>query len=40
MLTAMPFMEPEGSLLCSQKHANGSYTQPDAASPHLLTLFP
>jgi len=33
-------MEPEGSLLCSQEAANGLYPEPDAANPHLPTLFP
>jgi hypothetical protein len=31
-----PFMEPEGSLPCSQ----GPATEPDASCPHLPTLFP
>jgi len=34
------FIEPEGSLPCSQEPANGHYPDPDASSPHLLTLFP
>jgi hypothetical protein len=33
-------MEPEGSLLCFQKHDTGPYPEPDASSPHLPTLFP
>jgi hypothetical protein len=35
-----PFVEPEGSLLCSQGHATGSYPEPDLSSPQLPTLFP
>jgi len=33
-------MEPKGSLPHSQESAIGSYSQPDASSPHLPTLFP
>jgi hypothetical protein len=33
-------MEPEGSLLCSQQSTTGPYTEPDASSPQLPTLFP
>jgi len=32
-------MEPEGTLLCSQKSAAGSYPEPDETSPQLLDLF-
>jgi len=32
--------EPEGSLPRSQVPTNGSYPEPDASSPHLLTIFP
>jgi hypothetical protein len=32
-------MEPDGSLPCSQKHTTGPYTEPDAAIPHIPTLF-
>jgi hypothetical protein len=35
-----PFKEPEGSLPCSKEPAIGPYSEPDAASPHFLTLFP
>jgi len=28
-------MEPEGSLPCSQKYANGPYPEPYAPDPHL-----
>jgi hypothetical protein len=37
---SLPFMEPEGSLLCLQDPANGSYPESDASSQQLLTLFP
>jgi len=33
-------MEPESSLLCSQKPATGPYPYPDASSPQFTTLFP
>jgi hypothetical protein len=33
-------MEPEGSVLCSQKHTIGPYPEPDASSPHLPTVLP
>jgi hypothetical protein len=33
-------MEPTGTLPYSQEPAIGSYPEPDASSPHLLTLFP
>jgi hypothetical protein len=32
-------METEGSLPYSQEPATGPYTELDACSPHLLTLF-
>jgi hypothetical protein len=35
-----PFMELEDSLLCSQESAAGPYSEPDASSSHLPTLFP
>jgi hypothetical protein len=28
------FMEPDGSLLCSQEPSNGPYTEPDQPSPY------
>jgi len=31
-------MEPNVSLLCTQKTATGPYSQPDKFSPHLSTL--
>jgi len=34
------FMDPEGSLPCSQEYATGPYLEPDASSPHLPTAFP
>jgi hypothetical protein len=34
------FMEPEGSLQCSQEPATRPYPEPDASSPYLLTQFP
>jgi len=34
------FMDPEGSLPCSQEPATGPYPKPDGSSPHLSTLFP
>jgi len=33
-------MEPEGSLLFSQKPVIGPYPEPDESSPHLPTHFP
>jgi hypothetical protein len=33
-------MEPESSLLCSQKPATDPYPDSDSSSPHLSTLFP
>jgi hypothetical protein len=35
-----PFMESEGSLLCSQGPATGLYPEPDKFDAHLPTLFP
>jgi hypothetical protein len=32
-------MEPEGSLLCSQEPASGSYPEPDESIPHAYTHF-
>jgi len=32
-------MEPEGPLPCSQGASTGSYPEPSATSPLLLTLF-
>jgi len=33
------FMEPEGSLPCSQDPATGTYPDPNSSSPHLPTVF-
>jgi len=33
-------MEPEGSLLCLEEPATGTYSEPDESSPQLYTLFP
>jgi len=35
-----PFMEVEGSLLCSQEPVTGPQRVPDESSPQLTTLFP
>jgi hypothetical protein len=35
-----PFMDPEGSLLCSQEPATGPYPEPDEYSPELPTILP
>jgi len=32
-------MEPEGSVLCSQKPTSGPCPEPDESSPQLSTLF-
>jgi hypothetical protein len=32
------FMEPEGSLPCSQQPTNEPYPEPDASSPHFYLL--
>jgi len=34
------FMEPEGSLLCSQGPTTGPYPEPDESNPEPPTLFP
>jgi hypothetical protein len=33
-----PFIEPEGSLPCSQKHATDLYPKPNETIPHASTL--
>jgi hypothetical protein len=35
-----PFMDPEGSLPCSQRPDNGAYPKPYKANPHPPILFP
>jgi len=36
---SLPFMEPEGSFLCSLKHDTKPYTQPDIVSPTIIFSF-
>jgi hypothetical protein len=36
--TSQYFMEPEGSLLCSQELSTGPYPEPDQSSPVVLNL--
>jgi hypothetical protein len=36
----LTFMEPKGSLLCSQQPATDPCPEPDASSTHFLTHFP
>jgi len=36
----LPFMEPEGTLQCSQEPATGLYNESHEYSPHPDTLFP
>jgi hypothetical protein len=35
----LPFMEHQGSLLCSQNPATGAYPEPEESSPHIQTQF-
>jgi hypothetical protein len=37
--TPPSFMKPQGSLLCSQEPATGTYPEPDESSPHYPILF-
>jgi len=34
------FLEPEGSLPCSERPATCPYTKPDSSRTHLPTVFP
>jgi hypothetical protein len=37
--TSQHFMEPEGSLSCSQEPSSGPYTEPDQSNPYHHILF-
>jgi len=37
---SLPFMEPDGSLPCSQHPAASPYRETNESSPHLSVLFP
>jgi hypothetical protein len=39
-VSSSPFVEPEGSLPCSQELATGSCTEPDKSSPQFPNLLP